>query len=163
MPNMSSSRLSPDQRRFVDEWAALLAPWTLPQQAGRTYAYLLLCPKPASLDDIVRDLEISKGNASVAARLLEKHGMAIRHSVPGSKRALYSAPSNHAGLILKHAELLGAMARMLQSVAPTVEKDEVAERLSEISEFFIQMRDTFEGSVTAYEHSRGQRRVSAAE
>ncbi len=160
---MSSSRLSPDQRRFVDEWAALLAPMTVPLPAGRLFGYLLLRPAPASLDDIVADLELSKGSASVTARLLEKHGLAIRHSVPGSKRALYSAPSNHAGLILEHAKLLGDMGRLLNKVAPVIGSGAIAERLSGIAEFYLAMRDTFEEAVRSFEALQRKLCMDAAE
>lgn len=159
---MSSSRLSLEQRRFVDEWAALLAPLTVPLPAGRLFGYLLLCPVAASLDDIVVDLELSKGNASVTARLLEKHGLAVRHSVPGSKRALYSAPSDHAGLILEHAKLLGAMGRLLDKVAPVMGSVAVGERLSGIAEFYLAMQESFEEAVLSFEASHRKQRAKSA-
>jgi hypothetical protein len=151
--NVSSSRLSADQHRFVDEWAALLAAFAVPLPAGRLYGYLLLRPTPASLDDIVCDLALSKGSASVTTRLLEKHGLAIRHSVPGTKRALYSAPSSHSGLILEHAKVLGSLGRMLQKNAPVVASGAVAERLGGIAEFYLAMRDAHEAAVHEFEAS----------
>lgn len=160
---MSSLRLSPNQRRFVDEWAALFALMAVPLPAGRLFGYLLLRPTPASLDDIVADLELSKGSASMTARLLEKHGLAVRHSVPGSKRALYSAPANHAGLILEQAKLLGAMGRLLNKAAPVVASGVVTERLSSIAEFYLAMRDAFEGAVQSFEAASQELMVRAAE
>jgi len=144
---MSSQFLTPEKRRFIDDMAALLVPWAMPQVAGRLYAYLLLCAEPVSLDDIAADLELSKSNASVTARLLEKHGLAARHSVPGSKRALYGAPNNFAGLIMEKGNLLGAMGRLLENSASTVVSGPAAQRLEAMSEFYLTMRNVIESSV----------------
>jgi hypothetical protein len=153
-----------DERRFVDEWAALLTSMAVPLPAGRLFAYLLLRPIPAGLDDIVADLELSKGSASVTARLLERHGLAIRHSAPGSKKALYSAPSNHAGLILEQAKLLGTMGRLLKKVAPVVASGAGTERLLGIAEFYLAMHDAIEDAVQSFEAPpRKLRRDAAAE
>lgn len=139
--------MTPERRRFVDDIAALYVPWAMPQISGRMLGYLLLCPEPVSLDDIAADLELSKSSASITTRLLEKHGLAIRHSVPGSKRVLYAASTNVGGLLLEKAALLGATGRMLQSRCPDVATGKVEERFQKMANIYLAMRDVIEKAV----------------
>ena len=87
---MSNSKLTTDQGRFIESLASLLIPWGMTNTSARLYGYLLLQNEPASLDDIVRDLEISKSNACTAANALEQQQNARRVRERGSKRVLYA-------------------------------------------------------------------------
>ena len=67
VPNIENISSTKTGRLFIEDMARLLMPSGVPQAAARLYGYLLLCPTPASLDQISDDLEISKSSASVAA------------------------------------------------------------------------------------------------
>src|SRR5262249_34307937 len=69
----------------------LYARYGLSVTFGRTFALLLLSDQPISLDDLASELEVSKSAVSVAARDLERAGVARRISSPGSRRVLYEA------------------------------------------------------------------------
>jgi len=88
---MSNHPLTDDQRRFIQDMAALLVPWGMPPGMANLYAWLLLTAEPASLDTIAAQLGMAKSSASVAARGLEQIGLARRHTEPGSKRLRYGA------------------------------------------------------------------------
>jgi len=79
------------RRRFVDDLGHLYARFGLSVTFGRAFALLLLSDQPISLEDLAAQLEVSKSAVSVAARELERLGIARRSTTPGSRRVLYEA------------------------------------------------------------------------
>jgi predicted transcriptional regulator len=156
MPNMSNNARN-DERRFVEDMARLLTPWGVPAAAARLYGYLLLCPRPVSLDQITEDLGISKSSASVAARLLESYTLARRHGEPRTKRALYSAADDYEAMIQQQNRLLDALAGQLNAGAGIVASKGVSARLGEMAEFYQVMRGAMEDAMHRWKRGRRPR------
>jgi predicted transcriptional regulator len=154
-PNMSNTRRAEPDRRFIEDVARLLVPWGVPQTAARLYGYLLLKPEPVSLDCIAADLEISKSSASVAARLLEQYTLVRRLAERGSKRALYEASDNYEGMLTEQNRLLEALAGLLQTGAGNVASGSTRDRLKEMAEFHLMMRDAMESALRRWRQRRG--------
>ena len=152
-----SSKSGKDERRFVEDVARLLIPWGVPPVAARLYGYLLLCPRPVSLDQITEDIEISKSSASVAARLLESYTLARRHSEPGTKRALYAVADNYEAMIRQQNQLLDALAGQLNAGSGIVASKEVNARLGEMAEFYRVMRGAMEDAMSRWKRGRRPR------
>jgi DNA-binding transcriptional regulator GbsR (MarR family) len=150
---MSNSRKTEPTRRFIEEVARLLVPWGVPQTAARLYGYLLLKPEPVSLDGIAEDLEISKSSASVAARLLEQYTLVRRLGERGSKRALYEASENYEGMLTQQSRLLEALAELLRTGAGNV-SGRTRDRLKEMAEFNLLMRDAMESALRRWRQRR---------
>ena len=138
MPNISKKR-SEEQRRFIDDVASLLTPSGMPQTQAHMYGYLLLRAAPVSLDRITADLEVSKSSACVAARSLERYGLARRHRERSSKRALYGASDNFAGRLAEQSALLRTLGKLIRDRAPTVASGDTAVRLHALSGFYLSM------------------------
>ena len=147
---MQKQVLGPEQRRFIDEVASLLAPWGMPQTTARLYGYLLLGAAPASLDRIAAELEVGKSSVSVAARQLEKYMLVRRHGERGTKRVFYSVSENYAGLFAERSVLLGQLGRLLQGSAAKVATGATSRRLKLMSDFYLSMRDVMEGSIRKF-------------
>lgn len=145
-----SNKTRKGEQRFVEDVARLLTPWGVPPAAARLYGYLLLCPRPASLDQITEDLEISKSSASVTARLLETYTLARRHSEPGTKRALYAVTDDYEAMIQQQNRLLDALAGQLNAGAGIVPSKEVNARLEEMAEFYRVMRGAMEDAMSRW-------------
>lgn len=79
------------RRRFMDDLGHLYAHYGLSVTFGRAFALLLLRDDPISLEDLAVELEVSKSAVSVAARDLQRAGVARRLTSPGSRRVLYEA------------------------------------------------------------------------
>jgi hypothetical protein len=156
MLNMSNKPRK-DERRFVEDVARLLMPWGVPAVAARLYGYLLLCPRPVSLDQITTDLGISKSSASVAARLLESYTLARRHSEPGTKRALYAVADDYEAMILQQNRLLDALAGQLNAGAGIAASKAVSARLEEMADFYRLMRGAMEDAMSRWKHERRPR------
>ncbi len=58
---------------------------------GQIFAYVYLSPAPRALDDMTRDLGVSKGSASMTVRQLEQWGALHRVWVKGERRDYYEA------------------------------------------------------------------------
>ncbi len=147
---MSKETLSPGQLDFIDNVASLLVPWDMPQTAARIYGYTMLCREPASLSRIATDLHLSKSSASVAARLLEKHGLVRRHGERGSKRVLYGFSDDYAGLLAEKCRFLGSMGAVLEEGAATVATGEITGRLQDLSRFYQAMEKVLNNALREY-------------
>jgi DNA-binding transcriptional ArsR family regulator len=79
------------RRRFIDDLGHLYAHFGLSVTFGRAFALLLLSDQPIGLEDLAAKLKVSKSAVSVAARDLERAGIARRSTSPGSRRVLYEA------------------------------------------------------------------------
>jgi len=142
------------ERQFVEDVARLLMPWGVPAVAARLYGYLLLCPRPVSLDQITEDLGISKSSASVAARLLESYKLARRHREPGTKRALYAVADDYEAMIRQQNQLLDALADQLNAGVRVVTSKSVSARLEEMADFYRVMRSAMEDAMGLWKRSR---------
>lgn len=135
------SNIEPNQRRFIDGIARLFVPWGVPQTAATLYGYLLLCPQAVDLDEIARDLEISKSSASVAARLLEQYTLVHRLRVRGSKRILYEVSENYQEMLSQQSRLLEALASQLQAGVAMSGPKKIKQRLKDMAAFHLAARD----------------------
>jgi DNA-binding transcriptional regulator GbsR (MarR family) len=152
-----SNKSRKDGRRFLEDVARLLTPWGVPPVAARLYGYLLLCPRPVSLDEITEDLEISKSSASVAARLLESYTLARRHSEPGSKRALYAVADDYEAMIRQQNHLLDALSGQLSAGAEIAASKPVSTRLEEMAEFYRVMHEAMDDAISRWKRGRRPR------
>jgi len=91
--------LTSPEKGFIENMGRLMIGWGLPRTTGRVYAYLLLRPEPATLDQIAKDLDVAKSGASVSTRQLVAFGMARAHRQPGSKRLGFDAIYDLAGVL----------------------------------------------------------------
>jgi DNA-binding transcriptional regulator GbsR (MarR family) len=149
-----SKRFGDGEQRFMEDVARLLLPWGVPPVAARLYGYLLLCPHPVSLDEITRDLGVSKSSASVATRLLESYTLAHRHREAGTKRALYAAAEDYEGMIQQQNRLLDALAKRLSAGARIVTSKRVGTRLEEMADFYRVMRGAVEHAMSRWNRAR---------
>jgi DNA-binding transcriptional regulator GbsR (MarR family) len=114
--------------------------------------------EPVSLDRIAADLEVSKSGASVAARLLEKYGLALRHGERGSKRVMYEVSQNYDGMLIEQTRLLDGTAELLKSGASTMASGKVKSRLEEMAEFYLTIRQSMEAPLQRWREGRPRQR-----
>ena len=147
MQNMSNGKLAPEQKQFVEDMASLLMAWGQAATASRVYGYLLLQNEPVSLDDITRDLEISKSNAWGAAKALEEQMDIRRLGERGSKRALYVIGDDPGGALRNKIALLGMMGDLLSNRKDQVAKGPAAARMADLAAFHHRLSAAIEAVV----------------
>lgn len=142
MDAMTDAVTAPDPAAtadFLDDLAALLAPWGVPPSAGRLYACLMLHDRAISLDEIAGQLGMSRAGAWNAARFLEKSGNIRRSTERGSKRVFFRIIDDMAPCQLEQMRALGAVGRLLASAAPKVSSGQTRARLERTGTFCMAM------------------------
>lgn len=95
LPPESQTRalgLTPLQRQVVDFFVDGVRVLGLPRSLGEIYGLLFISTEPLSLDDLVRDLGISKGSASQGLKTLRTLG-AVREATGNGDRRTYYEPA----------------------------------------------------------------------
>ncbi|HEV7677356.1 MAG TPA: hypothetical protein VGQ42_02175 [Candidatus Dormibacteraeota bacterium] len=128
------------QGQYIDTFGVLLETFGLSSATGRLFAYTLLRDGAVSLDDIARDLEISKSSASVGARQLLDAGVVRRLPQRGSRRVLYEALDTFESLVetdFMRRAMLTEKFRQGVGLAPTPRARARLEELVELYEFTL--------------------------
>lgn len=116
-------------RDFVDLGGRAALRLGLARSLGQVYAALYMSPEPLGLEDLVRDLGISKGNASMSLRRLGELGAVERVWVSGERRDYWQARDDFRR-VLRH--LLEAVLKpRLVSTGHQLETMQVALRRAE--------------------------------
>ena len=58
------------KERFIESWGKLAINWGVNKTMGQVHALLLICPEPMCAEKIMKELEISRGNANTTLRKL---------------------------------------------------------------------------------------------
>lgn len=144
---MSTSHLTPEQIQFIDSLAALLGNWSLSTNAARLYGYLQMMNEPVSLDDIARDLEMSRSHAHTAARMLEPYGNAKGITTRGSKRIVYVCGDDPGTPLRRQIATLGDMSALISASVSRVATGDAALRLARLSVFHKRLQQAMQAVV----------------
>lgn len=120
------------KQQFISTWGELGINWGINRAMGHIHALLLISPDPLSADEIMADLQISRGNANMNLRALMDWGLAYRSSKPGERKDFFTAEKNFWNVFRKTLEKrktkeLNPMLDMIQDIS----KVEVTDRHSE--------------------------------
>ena len=107
---------------FIEGIGHLASTVGLNRVIGQLYAMLFLSNEPLCLDDMAERLKISKGNASVNIRELEKLGLVRKVWVKGSRRDFYEAELDLEKLI--KSGIVAAAKRRMDMILETVDTTE---------------------------------------
>ncbi len=78
------------QTEFAQAAGMLASRFSLSPIAGQIYGLLYMSPRPVSLNEMVKKLDISKGSASTNVRTLESWGAVKKVWVDNSRKDYYS-------------------------------------------------------------------------
>jgi HTH-type transcriptional regulator, glycine betaine synthesis regulator len=126
--------------RFIDLWGSMGMLWGINRSMARIHAYIMIASAPVGLDEIVKELAISKGNASMSLNELRNWGVIMRTHKAGDRRDFYGAEPDSWKMLFNIARerkkrefdpALNALRDLLAEGA--VEREpRVAERLGEL-------------------------------
>ena len=120
------------KRQFISTWGELGINWGINRAMGHIHALLLISPDPLSAEEIMEELQISRGNANMNLRALMDWGLAYRSSKPGVRKDFFTAEKDFWNVFRKTLEKrktkeLNPMLDMIQDIS----KVEVTDRFSE--------------------------------
>lgn len=82
---------SPAAEYLLEQWPSILKGWGFTKTAGRIHALLLARPKALTADEIMGDLNISRGSTSVQLAQLHNTGLVTRLKILGDRHEKFTA------------------------------------------------------------------------
>jgi DNA-binding transcriptional regulator GbsR (MarR family) len=84
------SMLDQTKEKFILHWGEMGSLWGINRTMAQVHALLFISPEPLSANDIMDELQISRGNVSMALRELIAWGIASRMHIKGERREYYT-------------------------------------------------------------------------
>lgn len=77
--------------KFVNAWGTLGSNWGINRTMAKVHALLLVSSNPLSAEDVMAELNISRGNANMTLRELINWGLAYRINQKGERKEFFEA------------------------------------------------------------------------
>ncbi|HMU47212.1 MAG TPA: MarR family transcriptional regulator [Chitinophagaceae bacterium] len=84
-------KLTEAKQQFISSWGAFGTHWGINRTMAQIHALLLVNPDPMTQDDIMEELNISRGNTNMNIRELINWGLVERVILPGERKEYFSA------------------------------------------------------------------------
>lgn len=91
------------RNRFIQSWGALGSQWGINKTMAQIHALLMISDQPLSMEDIMEELQISRGNASMNLRGLMDWGLVYKEFKAGERREFFTAEKNVEDMAVKIA------------------------------------------------------------
>lgn len=154
--------LSQAKNKFIQTWGSLGSQWGISKTMAQIHALLIVSPEVLSMEDIMHELHISRGNASMNLRNLIDWGIIFKEYKPGERREYFSAEDNIDELARKIAKErskreIKPTLRVLQEVSElensqTKEAIHFKNKTTELYEFLTRADNMLE-KITDYKES----------
>lgn len=82
------------KQQFIQTWGKLGSEWGINRTMAQVHALLLIAAKPLSTEDIMEELQISRGNANMNLRELINWTLISKELVPGDRMEYFVAEKN---------------------------------------------------------------------
>ena len=82
------------KERFISTWGSLGTLWGINKAMAQIQSLLFVSTKPLSMEDIMSELKISRGNTSMNLRQLIDWGIVTKELVPGERREFFTTEKN---------------------------------------------------------------------
>lgn len=79
---------------FIRRWGEMAASWGISRTMAEIHALLFVSTEPLCTDDVMDQLQISRGNASMNLRELTRWGLIERMHVRGDRKEYFKAESD---------------------------------------------------------------------
>ena len=79
------------KKEFIQAWGSLGSSWGINRTMSSIHALLMSSGKPLSTEDIMAELQISRGNANMNIRSLIDWGLVKKRFIPGERKEFFEA------------------------------------------------------------------------
>lgn len=83
--------LAEAKEKFIQSWGTLGTNWGINRTMAQIHALLLISPQALSADDIMAQLQISRGNVNMNVRSLIDWGLVYREYKTGERKEFFAA------------------------------------------------------------------------
>ncbi len=164
MNDSSTSNLAGARREFIDLWGQMANHWGISRTMAQIHALLMISAEPVTAEQIMEELQISRGNVSMNLRDLVNWGIVRRTSVAGDRRDFFVTETDVWSMFqiilrrCKKRELDPLLSRLDEclnhagatsdaSGAGKAEHDMYVKRVSELREFFATFNRLFSAAL----------------
>ena len=77
--------------QFIQTWGKLGSEWGINRTMAQVHAILLISPKPLCTEDIMEELNISRGNTNMNVRDLMNWELVHKKLIPGDRKEYFEA------------------------------------------------------------------------
>jgi len=77
--------------KYLETWGSLATQWGINRTMAQIHALLLVAPEPMSAENIMDQLQVSRGNANMNLRALIEWGIVEKKLIPGERREFFAA------------------------------------------------------------------------
>ena len=92
------------KNKFVQTWGALGSQWGINKTMAQFHLLLMVAPDALSMEDIMEELRISRGNASMNLRALMDWGIVYKEFKQGERKEYFIAEKDLDELAVKIAQ-----------------------------------------------------------
>jgi len=79
------------KNRFISTWGSLGSLWGINKAMAQIHALLLISPESLSMEEIMEELKISRGNTSMNLRQLIDWGIVFKENKMGERKEYFSS------------------------------------------------------------------------
>ncbi|MDO6739466.1 GbsR/MarR family transcriptional regulator [Wenyingzhuangia sp. 2_MG-2023] len=79
------------KNKYIQTWGALGSQWGINKTMAQIHALLMISTEPMSIEEIMDELQISRGNASMNIRALIDWGIVFKESKSGERKEFFTA------------------------------------------------------------------------
>lgn len=84
-------KITEARQQFISSWGAFGTHWGINRTMAQIHALLLISPDPLTQDDVMAELNISRGNVNMNMRELINWGLVDRILLSGERKEYFSA------------------------------------------------------------------------
>jgi DNA-binding transcriptional regulator GbsR (MarR family) len=84
-------QLSEAKEKYIQTWGTFATNWGINRTMAQVHALLLASVKPLSTDEVMEQLEISRGNANMNLRALMDWGIVKKEFIKGDRKEYFIA------------------------------------------------------------------------
>lgn len=84
-------KLSEAKEKYIQTWGTFATNWGINRTMAQVHALLLASGKPLSTDEVMEQLEISRGNANMNLRALIDWGIVRKEFIKGDRKEYFIA------------------------------------------------------------------------
>lgn len=84
-------KLSEAKQQFISTWGAMGTHWGINRTMAQVHALLMISPDPITQDDVMQQLNISRGNVNMNIRDLIDWGLVDRVILSGERKEYFTA------------------------------------------------------------------------
>jgi DNA-binding transcriptional regulator GbsR (MarR family) len=149
------------KEKFLQAWGTLGTSWGVSRTMAQIHALLLIAPECLSADEVMEELQISRGNANMNIRALMDWGLVYKEIKPGDRKEYFHAEKDiwevvKKIIIMRKKKELEPVTKVLDELScvesQCPESEEFAKVIRDIKLFSGKADSTLDGLIKADSH-----------